>query len=379
MRSTKSTAVEVRYVGTLGVNQWSELNYNERNVVENGFLDEFKLAMANLQANNAAGGARLGSFAYFGRGHRHQSAADLSRVSERIARRRQSGRVYRRRPIPGPIRRSPAAWCGPIPHPNHVMSHDRVFNRHGVTRRPISMATCRGGKTRWPPGLPANFFVVNPHANQVNITDSGAFSTYHAHAVRVAAAAVARAAGECELSVRAGGGLVLPRVPLRPRQHPARNGSVRHAIKTQWDWALPFGRGERFGGNVDRVRQRHHRRLAVQRRRPHPGADLELRQRATRRHDQEGRAEDVQVGRARRSGDRPAHRLHDARRRDPEHAACVQRQLDLADRLQRSRRAGRALLRAAQQRRLHSGQGGRLRAAIAGAAWRRSSRASISA
>ena len=33
------------------------LNYNERNVIENGFLDEFKLAMANLQANNVAGGA----------------------------------------------------------------------------------------------------------------------------------------------------------------------------------------------------------------------------------------------------------------------------------------------------------------------------------
>ena len=24
------------------------------------------------------------------------------------------------------------------------------------------------------------------------------------------------------------------------------DGSVRHAIKTQWDWKLPFGRGERF-------------------------------------------------------------------------------------------------------------------------------------
>ncbi len=64
----KNTAVEIRYVGTRGVDQWSELNWNERNVVENGFLNEFKLAMANLQANNAAGGARLGSFGYFGEG-----------------------------------------------------------------------------------------------------------------------------------------------------------------------------------------------------------------------------------------------------------------------------------------------------------------------
>src|SRR5262245_43604018 len=65
---SKDMAVELRYVGTRGVNQWSTLNYNERNVIENGFLDEFKLAMRNLQANNVAGGSRAGSFAYFGPG-----------------------------------------------------------------------------------------------------------------------------------------------------------------------------------------------------------------------------------------------------------------------------------------------------------------------
>ena len=37
-------------------------------MIENGFFDEFKLAMANLQANNTAGGSRAGSFAYFGPG-----------------------------------------------------------------------------------------------------------------------------------------------------------------------------------------------------------------------------------------------------------------------------------------------------------------------
>ena len=65
---TQDMALEVRYVATKGVNQWSTLNYNERNVIDNGFLDEFKLAMANLRANNLAGGNRSGSFAYFGPG-----------------------------------------------------------------------------------------------------------------------------------------------------------------------------------------------------------------------------------------------------------------------------------------------------------------------
>lgn len=65
---TKEMAVEIRYVATRGADQWSELNYNERNIIENGFFDEFKLAMENLKANNAAGGSRAGSFAYFGPG-----------------------------------------------------------------------------------------------------------------------------------------------------------------------------------------------------------------------------------------------------------------------------------------------------------------------
>ena len=39
------------------------------NLVANGFLNEFKLAMANLAANNASGVSnRVGSFAYFGSG-----------------------------------------------------------------------------------------------------------------------------------------------------------------------------------------------------------------------------------------------------------------------------------------------------------------------
>ena len=66
---SKNTAMDIRYVGTRGVDQWSELNYNERNIIENGFIDEFRLAMGNLQANNASGvAARAGSFAYFGTG-----------------------------------------------------------------------------------------------------------------------------------------------------------------------------------------------------------------------------------------------------------------------------------------------------------------------
>ena len=69
---SRDTAMEERYVGTRGVDQWSTLDYNQirgESLLNNGFLNEFKLAMANLQANNASGASnRRGSFAYFGSG-----------------------------------------------------------------------------------------------------------------------------------------------------------------------------------------------------------------------------------------------------------------------------------------------------------------------
>ena len=43
---------------------WQTLNYNEFNIFENGFLNEFRQAQANLQANIAAG--RGNTFAFTG-------------------------------------------------------------------------------------------------------------------------------------------------------------------------------------------------------------------------------------------------------------------------------------------------------------------------
>ena len=64
----RDTAIEFRYVGNRGVALWRQHALNEYNIIENGFINEFKLAQANLAANTAAGGARAGSFAYYGPG-----------------------------------------------------------------------------------------------------------------------------------------------------------------------------------------------------------------------------------------------------------------------------------------------------------------------
>jgi hypothetical protein len=48
-------AIEVRYNGNRTLHQWLAMDVNEVNIFENGFLDEFKLAQANLNINQAAG------------------------------------------------------------------------------------------------------------------------------------------------------------------------------------------------------------------------------------------------------------------------------------------------------------------------------------
>ena len=62
----RKMAVEVRYVGTRLADGTATENWNEINWTSNGFLDEFKLAQANLAANQAAG--RGNTFAHFGAG-----------------------------------------------------------------------------------------------------------------------------------------------------------------------------------------------------------------------------------------------------------------------------------------------------------------------
>ncbi len=63
---TRDMVVEVRYVATRNLQAWNYRNLNETVLVENGFLNEFKLAMANLKANQAAG--KGNTFAYTGTG-----------------------------------------------------------------------------------------------------------------------------------------------------------------------------------------------------------------------------------------------------------------------------------------------------------------------
>jgi Carboxypeptidase regulatory-like domain/TonB dependent receptor len=244
---TNSTAVEVRYVGTLGVNQWSEINYNERNVVENGFLDEFKLAMANLQANNAAGGARLGSFAYFGSGSGtnplpiYLAYLNGSRDAGNPAAYTGGANTWTNSTLAGRLVRT-------NPQPNQVLSTTAFSTGTAYAAADLDNNLTRRNNAQ-AAGYPANFFVVNPHANQVNINDSGAFSSYHAIQAEVRRRLSRGLQVNASYQYALEEGSTFLGFHFGRASNPA-NASVRHAIKAQWDWALPVGRGERFGSDA---------------------------------------------------------------------------------------------------------------------------------
>jgi Carboxypeptidase regulatory-like domain/TonB dependent receptor-like, beta-barrel len=231
---SRDMAIEFRYVGTYGLNQWSELNYNERNLIENGFFNEFQLAMANLQANNAAGGSRANSFAYFG------SNTGTSPLPTYLAY-LTGDRNFN----------DPAAYSGTTWTDTSLTNDMARFNPSpsgsaadldGDSQRRTNAANA---------GLAANFFVVNPAVNQVNVFDSGASSEYHALQIEV------RRRLSRGFSINGSYQYAVASESQFLGFHYGRslepNENVRHAIKTQWNWSVPVGRGQRYGTDMNPI------------------------------------------------------------------------------------------------------------------------------
>ena len=83
---TRDIGLEVRYVGTRHLQAWANYNYNETNIIENGFLDEFRGA-------GEPAGEHRGRPRQHVRLHRRRpgtvAAADLPRLLQRARRRRR--------------------------------------------------------------------------------------------------------------------------------------------------------------------------------------------------------------------------------------------------------------------------------------------------
>lgn len=243
---TRDMAAEVRYVGTRGRDLWATVNYNEFNIEENGFLDEFRRAQANLAANIAAG--RGNTFAYTG-------APGTSPLPIFLAH-------YNR--VPAANAGDPARYAGGNWTNTTFLGFLATYNPQPFgfastngTNGLLGNATFRTNALN--AGLPANFWVVNPGLiGGANVRTNNGFSHYDSL--------------QLELRRRLSQGLQLQasyafgdtwqsdfysvRVPLLESLDHGAEGTVRHAFKVDWVYELPVGRGRRFANNVNAVMDR---------------------------------------------------------------------------------------------------------------------------
>src|SRR5262249_9330551 len=164
-----SMAVEARYLGARSDGNWRTNDYNEYNIVENGFVDEFKLAMTNLQANNAAGGTRAGSFAYFGPGTGTTPLPIFLAFFNGVS---ASG-----------ARNTAAYTSTHFPHTTYVNSLARL-NPHPYSAVSSLMGDATARARAVAAGLPPNFFVVNPDLlGGANIVENEGRTFYNSLAI----------------------------------------------------------------------------------------------------------------------------------------------------------------------------------------------------
>jgi hypothetical protein len=235
-------SVEARYVGARTQDNWRTNNYNELNILENGFLDEFRLAMANLQANNAAGGTRAGSFAYFGPGTGTAPLPIFLAYFNGVnASRAGDSALYTSNQFRSTTYLPTLARFNPDP-----------FTAAAALGGTTSTLTQRNNALT--AGLPSNFFLVNPDLiGGADVVENTTGTMYHSLALefRRRASRGLQYSGSYVFGHGDEDLYLSQRIdPIRVRNG-GTVGDLTHAFKLAAVYSLPFGRGERWGNGVN--------------------------------------------------------------------------------------------------------------------------------
>jgi carboxypeptidase family protein/TonB-dependent receptor-like protein len=240
---SRNMAVEVRYVGTRSRDNWQTLNYNEINIFENGFLDEFKRAQANLQANIAAG--RGNTFAYTGAPGTAPLPTLLGYFTGRDKSQASSAASYTGNNWTSQTFLAFLAAKNPNPFGMVANGDDTGILDSGTFRDNAAKA-----------GLPANFFVANPDLlGGANLTTNNNRTNYHSLQVEVRRRLsqglqfqTSYVFGQAMTSV-----FQTFRRPTYMVRDGGSEGDLTHQFKANVVYDLPFGQGRRFGSNVNGI------------------------------------------------------------------------------------------------------------------------------
>ncbi len=220
---TPNTVVDVRYVGNHGTRLWRQSNLNEVNIFENGFLGEFRVAMRNLEIARAVDSRSVN----FGN-QRLPGQADIPII---------------------------ATALGLVSDTNFATNISR--GEAGSLANSIAFNTGRMGRLV-AGGYPANFFVVNPTTvgGGSFIIRNGGSSTYNALQVelrrRMASGLQVQASyvwSKSLANMLASSSVVFDQ-PTTFRSTNLDKGpspwDIRHGLKLNWIYELPFGDRRRF-------------------------------------------------------------------------------------------------------------------------------------
>ncbi len=242
----KDTVFEARYVGTRGIKLARRYNLNEVNVLENGFLNEFRLAQANLAANQSAG--RGNTFAFFGAGTGTSPLPVLlGAFSARPASQAGNAAFYTSGQFSAAGNVATLARTNPNP-----------LGLAGALTNVLSAFPSRLTAA----GYPANLFLANPDAQfgGATVTDNGQQTWYDGLQLEVRRRLsqglllqtnYTFSKSQTNFYATSQTGLnsyvTLRDLSLSKRRSPF---DVSHAFKANWIYELPFGRGKSFLGGI---------------------------------------------------------------------------------------------------------------------------------
>jgi hypothetical protein len=243
----KDMAIEVRYVGNRALKFRQSYNLNEVNIVENRFLDEFKLAQANLLANEAAG-RRVCPVARLANGSCPQSLAPTFQYF---------GPNTGTSPLPTILAyfSGPGTTANPIDasksgsYTSTNFANTTFVNTLAMNNaNPVSFATNLYNTATFRTNaanalLPVNFFLANPGLQGgASFVGNGGRSAYDSAVVELRRRLSKGLLVQGSYTFAHGGNLTTP--SLRTGYYNSANPLViTHAFKADWVYDLPFGAG----------------------------------------------------------------------------------------------------------------------------------------
>jgi hypothetical protein len=261
----RNTVVEARYVGNRNALPWTNENWNQINIYENNFYSEFQAAQANLRANVLAGRASDG-FRYTGIPGTSPLPIMLAHFSGLSSANAANPCAYIASSASCPLGGSGlgGANASQFTATGNMGNLDPFFpNPQGLAGTLHTGSSGAYFNSAKGLGAPVNFWVMNPLGNQASVMRNFGGGRNHniiGEIRRRLSAGLAMQASytwqrqyQTLTSANANSTALGPGSSFEIHQ-PEFNlqaQGVPHAFKMLWTYDIPYGRGKRFGANIE--------------------------------------------------------------------------------------------------------------------------------